>query len=126
MRVTLLLLLGCLLAGCSDRELPSQPVDATLTYSGAGTVGALVITITGGDVDSISAATGVEVVTTVDQAGRHLLITGALAPGAIATLHLPAGAVAARYVTAVEQAADGATFSLLDPARFVTKLTPVP
>lgn len=107
-------------AACSDAAAPA-PVGGRLPLvldGRAGSDGAIVFTVSGGPVDSVTASSGYVVTSSTDDAGTHILIVGSMASGTLAQLHVPDVSHAAQYVVTVEQVADGTTFVLLDPEPF--------
>ena len=82
------------------------------------TDGAIIITVSGGPIDSVTAAPGYDITSSTDASGIHLLVVGPLASGTLAQIHVSDLAHAGQYVASVEQIADGTTFALLDPAPY--------
>lgn len=116
----LLLAFAVTVAGCADDAAPA-PAGGTLPLvldGKEGADGAIVVTVSGGPVDSITASPGHAVVANTDASGTHVLVVGSMASGTLAQLHVPDVSHTDRYVVSVEQVADGATFALLDPAPF--------
>ena len=112
-----LLLLLLATAGCSADREPSGPGTLDIDLEAAPTDdGALVITVSGGAVTSVASDRG-EVTDRTDGAGTHILFTGPLTTGTVATLEVPDVALARNYVVTVEQIASSSTFALLDPGQ---------
>lgn len=115
-----LLCLALLLTACGGEPTSSvTPGVLTLTLSGtAGNDGALVVTVSGGAVNDVHAADGVEISRNTDASGTHLLLLGNITEGVVARIDVPDVAKAAAYVATVDQAADRTTFGLLDAAGY--------
>ena len=108
------LLAGAIAACHSDLTgpgLPSGPgaVELRLTIPHAGE-GALVIAVTGGQLDSVRAA-GLDIAWLESAPNTYgVLLRGALRDGATLELWVPDRALAAAYVATVTQAAGGDTY----------------
>jgi hypothetical protein len=120
--IALLLALGaCSASGTADAP---QPGTLTLTLTTPATTdGAVVLVISGGPVTSVDPASSYQVASNADGEGTHLLITGNLASGVVATIHVPDRRGAAAYVATVNQVADRGSFALLDPATYQVAIT---
>ena len=86
--------------------------------------GALLLSISGGPVDSVRAVAGTSVATEVAAGETQAVITGSLPNGGVvARLYVPE-ADAARYRVVVLQAADAASFERRAPGSYGMALTP--
>ena len=113
-----------LLAACgAGDEGPPPPVagDLLVTYfRGGPQVGAMLFTISGGKVESVSARTGQALTVsfaTPLPGTTKVIITGTLQTGDILTVRVPDVSLAAGYFVKVDQVADDLTFSLIDPSQ---------
>ena len=116
----LLFALVLLAAACrSDNPDGVQSGTLTVTLANSGSNdGAIVAVVSGGLVTHVAVPSGYEVTTNTDAAGTHMLITGNVAAGALATLTIPDIARKSAYSVTIEQAADRTTFALLDAAGY--------
>lgn len=86
--------------------------------------GALLLSITGGPVDSVGSAGGTSVATEAAAGETQAVITGSLPDGGVvARLYVPE-ADAARYRVMVLQAADAASFERRAPGPYGVTVTP--
>lgn len=113
-----------LLAACdAGNEGPPPPVagDLLVTYfRGGPQVGAMLVTITGGKVESVSARSGqaLTVSYSIPMPGTtKVIIIGTLQTGDILNVRVPDISLATGYVVKVDQVADDLTFSLIDPSQ---------
>ena len=115
----LLVLLGAC-GGGNGGPPPSEAGDLTLSYfQGGPAVGAMLITITGGPVQTVTVPSGqqLQVSFSSPSAGTtRIIVTGLLSTGDILTIRIPDVTLATSYVPHVDQVADNVTFSLIDPA----------
>jgi len=84
--------------------------------------GAVLLTISGGPVDSVEAV-GYTVYTA--RAGAEtlrLIVTGDLGPGPIARIHVPDGRHVSRYSVSIGQVAARVTYAQRDPAPYSASL----
>ncbi len=108
------------LAACAADVAPA-PVGGLLPImldAPRDTDGAIIITVSGGPIDSVTAAPGYDITSNTDASGVHILVVGPMASGTLAQIHVADMAHAGQYVASVEQIADGTTFALLDPAPY--------
>jgi hypothetical protein len=108
-----------LLGACgSDGPEPSGAGELTVSYyQGGPTAGALLLTITGGPVESITASTSQQVAFESPTPGTtRVVVTGDLATGALLRVRVPDVSKSTSYRVQVDQVADRVTFSLIDPA----------
>jgi hypothetical protein len=111
---------------CSGNDT-AVPHSGTLTLdlTAAGTNdGAIVVTVSGGPVTAVQAPGELQIASNAEAAGTHIMITGAIGLGAVATIDVPDVSRANAYAVTVDQVADRTTFALLDPAPYqVTVVT---
>ncbi len=109
------------LAACASHDASSNapvPGSLVLTLAGSGaTDGAVVIDIGGGTITSVDVPAGYQVASNTDAAGTHVMITGDISDGVIATIRIPDAARGPAYGATVAQVADRNSFALLDPAQ---------
>ncbi|NOT07004.1 MAG: hypothetical protein HOP28_02250 [Gemmatimonadales bacterium] len=119
-----LALCAVLLAGCGGGPTPppSTPGDLLVTYSpGNFEAGALLLTITGGKVDNVSAVGAQQVTFTGTVPGTiRVLVIGAIVSGDLIRIRVPDLSLSADYQVRIDQVADKNTFSLIDPAGYAT------
>lgn len=107
------------LAGCGGEEgsPPSQAGDLTASYfpSAAGNgVGALLLTIEGGPVESVTAVNHEQVAFASPAPGMtRVIVTGNLGVGALLRIRVPDVSKASAYSIEVNQVADRVTFALI-------------
>jgi len=115
------LALVALLAACGGNQgpPPSQAGDLIVSYfQGGPTAGALLLTISGGPVQSVTARSGqsLQVSFASPAAGTtRVIVTGALSTGDILNVRVPDVSLSSDYTIHVDQVADNLTFSLIDP-----------
>lgn len=108
-----------LLAGCGgDGTPPSQAGDLTVSYfQGGPAAGALLATISGGPVESVTPEHNEKVAFASPAPGvTRVVVTGDLATGIILRVRVPDVSRVSDYRVSIEQVADKVTFSLIDPA----------
>lgn len=112
----LVLILGC---GGEDGGTPPQVRgDLTLSYiGGTSDVGAVLLTISGGEVEAVAAIpAGVAVSFATPSPGvTPVVVTGTLASGDLLRIRVPDVNAAEGYVVRIDQVAHASTFALLDP-----------
>jgi len=98
----------------------------TVTYfQGGPMAGALLMTITGGEVENVTAANGEQVSFSSPAPGTtRVVVVGDLATGALLRIRVPDVSLASRYVVVTDQVADKVTFSLIDPDRHPLTVSP--
>jgi hypothetical protein len=126
-RRLLALFAGILVLGIGCGEPPVAGPEAgnlIVAYNASSTAdGALLVLITGGPVESVSALRGFQVASAA--AGTNatrVVVTGALTTGDVFTIRVPDVAALSSYVARVEAAADRNTFALADPAGYTAGL----
>ena len=119
-------LLGLGLAGLGGCSSEAGPASATLGLSlssPAQNDGAVLLTITGGPVDSIE-STGYRIYSTSPGANTYrVIIAGQLASGPIARVHIPDERRSADYAGTVEQVATRESYQQQDPAGYGLSFT---
>ena len=112
-----------LLGGCGGKDggpQPSPAGDLVVTYFQGGVQpGAILLTITGGAVESVSALPGVSVqvaYNVVIPGTTKVLLTGAMSTGDLFKIRVADTTLATSYVARPDQVADNITFALVDPA----------
>jgi len=112
--------------GCSGEPPTTGPQAGNLTvaYGGPSTTdGALLVLITGGPVESVSALGGYQLASaSAGTNATRVVLTGSLSVGDIFTVRVPDVAALSSYVARVEAAADRNTFALADPASYTAGL----
>ena len=116
------LLAAVAIAGCGGNDggpTPPHAGDLVVSYfPGGSQPGAIMLTISGGPVESVLAlpATAVQVSFNLVAPGTtRVLVTGALVTGDLFTIRVADTALATRYVARIDQVADNVTFALVDP-----------
>jgi hypothetical protein len=112
----LLVTLGC--GGENGGTPPQARGDLTLSYVVTGNdVGAVLLTISGGDVEAVTAIpAGVTVSVASQSTGvTRVVVTGGLASGDLLKVRVPDVNAVDEYVVRIEQVAHAETFALLDP-----------
>src|SRR5687768_6377124 len=120
-------LLLSLAVGCGEDSAPPSPAgDLTVTYfQGGPSAGALLLTITGGEVENVTAANGEQVSFSSPWPGTtRVVVMGDLGTGALLRIRVPDVSLASRYVVVTDQVADKVTFSLIDPDRHQLTVSP--
>lgn len=107
-----------LLAACGGGQQPSRAGALTVALFEAGTdAGALLLTISGGTVESVTAPGGQQISYSTPAAGTtRVVVLGALQTGDLLKIQVPDTSQAAAYTARLDQVADKVTFSLLDPS----------
>lgn len=110
-----------LLASCGNEgPPPSQAGDLIVSYVQAGPeVGAMLLTITGGVVQGVTARSGQALTVSFASPSpgtTKVIVTGDISTGDILNVRVPDLSLSAGYVVRVDQVADDLTFSLIDPA----------
>jgi hypothetical protein len=112
------------LAGCGGKDGggPPGPVagDLVVTYfQGGPAAGALLFTITGGQVQDVTARVAQQVQVSFASpvpGTTRVVVTGPLSTGDLVTVRVPDVSLASGYTVRVDQVADNVTFSLIDPS----------
>ena len=108
------------LAACGDNG--TKPVAGDLLvsyYQGGSEPGAMLLTITGGPVENVTAIAGQQVSFAAPYVGTtKVVLAGTFSTGDLLRLRVPDVTRFADYVVRVEQVADKTTFALIDPAQY--------
>jgi hypothetical protein len=121
--VTLIGLIGS--AACSDQ--PEEPTAGTLNVALTtpnSDDGAVLLTVTGGLVDSVESAGFVVYSAQVDPTTIRIIVIGNLAAGTIARIRIADDRQLSRYTAAINQVATRATYAQRDPAGYSLSLEP--
>ena len=114
------LVAAALLSGCGGKDVipPSHAGDLVVTYfQGGPQPGAILLTITGGAVDSVFPLAGVPVQVSynvVVPGTTRVLLSGLLTTGDLFKIRVADTTLATSYVARADQVADNLTFSLID------------
>ena len=119
-RVRLLAAAIGLLAACGEGAEPSRAGVLTVALVEAtNDAGALLLTISGGTVESVRAAGGQQVSYSTPAAGTtRVVVLGALQTGDLLKIQVPDTSQVADYTARIDQVADKVTFVLLDPSGY--------
>lgn len=117
--------LAGVIAGCGGGDGgPPPPTVGDLTVSffqGSGQPGAILLTISGGAVESVSVPAGLGLQASsgpLTPGITRVVIIGTLHTGDILKVRVPDVAQATSYQVRIDQVADDVTFALIDPAPF--------
>ena len=115
-----LLLAAAACGGESGGQNPTHPGDLLVSYfQGGPEPGALLLTITGGPVENVSALGGQQVSFSSPFAGTtKVVVLGTLTNGDLLRLRVPDVTQSTSYTVRVEQAADNGTFALIDASLY--------
>lgn len=118
-RLIIAVLLAGAAVGCGDsNQNPSGAGDLFVAYTGNGQAGAILLTISGGPVESVSAVGGQQVSSTSPFANTtKVVILGEAGNGDLLKIHVPDVSAVTQYNARVDQVADKDSFALLDPTR---------
>jgi hypothetical protein len=122
---TLLGFLTLGLVACADE--PAGPTPGTLDVALAtpnGDDGAVLLTITGGPVDSVEAADFPVYSARVDPNTLRVIVIGHLASGTIARIHVADNRQTSRYSAVINQVAVRTTHAQRDPSGYSVSLDP--
>jgi hypothetical protein len=118
-------LAGLLVLGCSGEY--TGPVAGTLNLSltsAQGAQGAVLVTVTGGPVDTVEAV-GYELYSArVDASTLRVIVVGELGSGTVAQIRIPDNRQASQYRATVSQVALRSTYAPRDPAGYTIVLVP--
>ena len=73
--------------------------------------GAIVLTVSGGPVTAVYALDGFQIASNADATGTHVMVTGTIGSGAVATIDVPDLSRASAYAVTVDQVADRTSFA---------------
>lgn len=114
-----LAILALLALACGDSgQTPSGAGDLLVSYhAGAAGAGAMVLVISGGPVENVSAI-GTQAVSFASPftATTRVVVIGQATTGDLLRIRVPDLSQASRYTVRAEQVADNTTFALLDPS----------
>lgn len=123
MKPLLATLIGLTLCACSPSTGPTAgTLDVSLSTPFAND-GALLLTISGGPVDSVEAAGSRVYSSRPDERTLLLILAGGIRAGTIARLHIPDTRQASSYVASVSQAA-ARSYDQRDPSQYTVQLQP--
>lgn len=113
------LLLSLSAVGCGDSsQTPSGAGDLFVAYTGNGQAAAILLTISGGPVESVSAVGTQQVSSTSPYANTtKVVILGEAGNGDLLKIHVPDVSAVTQYSVVVDQVADNTSFALIDPTR---------
>lgn len=120
-------LVALLTTACGDGGgPPSGAGDLSVSYyQGGPSAGALLLTITGGEVENVTAEHGEQVSFSSPSPGMtRVVVMGNLGTGTLLRIRVPDVSLASRYAVITEQVADRVTFSLIDPAPHTLTISP--
>jgi hypothetical protein len=126
MRSTVVWLLAtlALLAACSGGTGPTAGTLSVSLITPHLDDGAVLLTISGGPVDSVEAA-GHRVYSSQPDANTlRLILAGDLGSGTVARVHVPDTRQVARYTVLLSQVAARSTYAQRDPAHYTISLQP--
>ena len=110
------------MAGCGGKDDGVQTSHAgnlmVSFFQGGAQPGAILLTISGGPVESVSPVAGVPVQVSYEvilPGTTRVLVSGLLVTGDLFTIRVADTTLATRYVARTDQVADEVTFSLVDP-----------
>lgn len=116
----LLVTLAASCGGDGDPGSPAPAGDLVIGYSQNGPdAGAILFTITGGAVESVSAGNGQSLQVAFSSAvpgATKVLVSGVLHAGDILRFRVPDAALSGNYVARIDQVADDVTFALINPS----------
>lgn len=116
-----LTVLALAIAGCGgENQNPTPSGDLLVAYfQSVPQAGALLLTISGGPVENVTALGGQQVSFASPFAGTtKVVVAGTLANGDLLRLRVPDVTRFADYAVRIEQVADKTTFALIDPAGY--------
>ena len=112
------------LAGCSNNTGPTAgALNVSLTSPNTDD-GAVLLTISGGPVDSVEAIGYTLYTAPAGPNTLRLIATGNVGSGTIARIHVPDARQASRYVTSIDQVAARSTYAQRDQAQYSVSLAP--
>jgi hypothetical protein len=129
MRVPRPLVFACLLglvplSGCSNSTGPTAGALNVSLSSPNTDDGAVLLTISGGPVDSVEAVGYALYTAGVGLQTLRVIVTGDIGPGPVARIHIPDSRQASRYSATIGQVAARVTYAQRDPAPYSVSLLP--
>jgi hypothetical protein len=108
------------LAACGGDQATSRAGNLRVSlFAGQADAGALLLTISGGPVEAVTAVGGQQVSFSSPAAGTtNVVVVGTLQTGDLLTIRVPDTSRAADYRAQVDQAADNVSFALLNPSSY--------
>ena len=108
--------------GCGGGTEPTQPtagpLDLVLSTPNNGD-GAILLTVSGGAIDSVSAAVGYTIYPArASGTSFRVVVTGAITNGTIARVHVPNTALAGSYTVTISDVAEAGTYALRNLAGY--------
>jgi hypothetical protein len=116
-------LFAFLLSGCSNNTGPVAGVLNVNVSSPQHDDGALMLSVYGGPVDSVESV-GFPIHSLRTSDSVKFIVTGRLASGAVARIHIPDGRQTSRYTAKVSQVAARMSYAPRDPAGYSITLLP--
>lgn len=105
--------------GGKNPPTPSNAGDLQVSFfQGSGDVGGMLLSITGGPVEGVSASTSGLLVSFASPAvgTTRVLVTGPIHTGDILKVRVPDTTLSTSYTVHIDQVADNLTFALVDPS----------
>jgi hypothetical protein len=124
-RLVLILAGAAALSGCSVQ--PAETVSGTLAISLSSPFvddGALLLTLSGGPVDSVETTGYTLYSSRLDANTLEMIVTGQLTSGTIARVHIADERLAPQYSVKVLQAAAQSSYTQRDPSAYGVTLAP--
>ena len=114
-----ILALLALAGACGDSsQNPSGAGDLFVSYSGTGEAGAILLTISGGPVESVTAVGTHQVSSTSPYVNTtKIVVLGEVGNGDLLKIHVPDVSQVTQYNARADQVADKSSFALIDPSR---------
>ena len=113
-----------LLAGCGGSTGPTAGVLKVNLVTPYADDGGILLTISGGPIDSVEALANRLYTYRVDANSLRVIIAGELAPGTVALIRVPDTREASQYSAVVSQAAARLPYTQRDPALYSVALVP--
>lgn len=119
------LLFSVFLLSCSSGSTgPTSGVLNVKLSSLHGDEGAVLLTITGGPVESVEAVSGIVHSAQLDANTLRVVVTGNLTSETIARVRIADATQASRYVAVINQVATRSAYALRDPGLYVITIAP--
>jgi hypothetical protein len=113
------------LGGCSGE--PTDPIGATLDVRYSTTAdddGAVLLTVSGGPVDSVEAPGYALYSARVDANTLRIIVVGDLSSGSLVRIHIADDRLISQYSAVIDQVAARGSYAQRDPASYALSLTP--
>jgi hypothetical protein len=111
-----------LVTSCSNNTGPTAAALSLSLSTPNDNDGAVLLTITGGPVDSVEATAFTVYTAKQDPETLRLIVTGNLGAGPIARIHIPDGRQASRYSARISQVASRLTYAPRNPNSYSARL----